>query len=343
MLMRRFSFILLLSALFSACQADRQELVFDLDATEQILLTADSLNMSETLSAPRKVFVIGDNIAVFEPQDVDGILHFYDEKGQLLTQYGQVGKAHNEFISPNAYINGETIILLSMDGRFCEINYADGEINVGGIQSSGNKSLATAANFVAFSRDGGYVVDSGTSDDMLVLIGKDGNKSAYNNYPIDLPEKMPSRLKKEIIARCSYSIANSLDTLFMAYMNYPSFGVVSLSDKKTLCARLSIKENNTYRLNSGVPYYKEPILFYTYTTSSRKYFYALFQNGTKKSMHQGGTSEIHVFSRRGELLERYVLDRRIYHFAVAPDDGVIYALGVNGDSLTELYVYKPGI
>lgn len=151
---------------------------------------------------------------------------------------------------------------------------------------------------------------------------------------------MPSRFKKEVISKCSYSISNSLDTLFIAYMNYPSFAALSIADKNTSTGRLSVTNSNTYKTNNGVPYYEDPVLFYTYTASSGRYFYALFQNRTKKSMHQGGTSEIHVFSRRGELLKRYILDRRIYHFAVAPDDKVIYALGVNGDSLTELYVYN---
>ncbi len=52
-----------------------------------------------------------------------------------------------------------------------------------------------------------------------------------------------------------------------------------------------------------------------------------------------GVSEIHVFDFTGNMIRRYILDRRIYHFAVRKDDSAIYALGLNEQHLSELYVF----
>lgn len=52
-----------------------------------------------------------------------------------------------------------------------------------------------------------------------------------------------------------------------------------------------------------------------------------------------GVSEIHVFDFTGNMIRRYILDQRIYHFAVRKDDSAIYALGLNEQHLSELYVF----
>lgn len=179
----------MLLPVFVACQSGMREQVFNLEDTDLIMLSADSLNLSSTLLAPRKVFVLGDKIVVYEPQDSDGVLHFYDKEGNLTDKYGLEGKAANEFLAPNVYISGETLLLLSMNGRYSKVNNVDNEIEISGILDFEDKSLAAGINFLTFGGNGSAVIESASSDDMLVFIGPDNEKSAYNNYPIDLPKK----------------------------------------------------------------------------------------------------------------------------------------------------------
>lgn len=338
--MRRLGLVFIFLAVsVASCRRQCHEQMINLSDTDCILLEADSLDFAEDLLAPRKVFAFGDGIAIFEPNDVEGFLHFYDKSGTLEWKYGTIGNAGNEYLSPNVFANGESLLILSMDGRYSEVKRAGSGIETGEFRSIGNKALSMGTNFLSLTAGGGTIVESPSSDDMLVFSGTDGGEFKYNEYPVDVPQKMHAYVKKNVIASCSYAISYALDTLFLAFKYYPVAAAVSVKDRHTTRMTLSVKENNEYKTKDGVPYYDDPILFYTYAASSGKNFYALFQNGTRSSIKGEGMSEIHVFSRDCKLKRRYVLDRRIYHFSVSEDGTEIYALGINKDYLAELYVY----
>jgi len=133
--------LLLLFVFMSVISCDRHEnkQSIDLDSVEHVFITADSLNLSNVLLAPRKVFCMSDCIAVFEPDDKEGFLHFYNKNAKLLGKYGIVGNAHNEFISPNVFSNGHSLIVLSMNGKYCEIKGFNEGVSVGEIQKIENK------------------------------------------------------------------------------------------------------------------------------------------------------------------------------------------------------------
>lgn len=332
-------FFILLSVSVISCQRHRQERLAILDNSESILLSADSLSISNDLLSPRKVFVLGDRMAVFEPKDVEGFLHLYDKEGSFICKYGIVGNAKNEYISPNIFANGKSLIVLSMNGTYSEIESSGDQLLIGETQTIEDKSLSMGLNFLALGAGGYSIIESASSHHMLVFSGPDGKIVEYDNYPTDIPESIDAFYKKEVISSCSYAISDKLDTLFQAFKYYPSVGVISVRDRHWDSTVLPFRNVNEYKIKDGIPYYEDPILYYTYAASSGDYFYALFQNGTKTSISSGGRSEIHVFSHDGILIKRYVLDRRIYHFAVNQDDTAIYALGLNKELLAELYVY----
>ena len=331
--------VLVLTVSVVSCKRPGQEQIIHLNEIDGVSLKADSLNLADDLLAPRKVFVLDSSIVVFEPRDTGAFLHFYDQSGSLTWKYGVTGNARNEYLSPNVFANGESLVILSMNGKYREIKKEGNEVEIGELQSLGKESLALGVNFLSLTSDGGTLVERASSDDMLVFSTSDGREFGYNEYPVDIPEKMHAYLKKNVISSSSYVISHELDTLFIAYKYYPVVGTVSVQDRHSYRTALSVSENNRYKIKGGIPYYDDPILFYTYASSSGKYFYALFQNGSKSSIKEAGESEIHVYSQDCKLQKRYVLDRRIYHFAVSQDDSMIYALGINKDYLAELYVY----
>lgn len=336
--MKKVGLILIVLAVsVVSCRRYSQDRNIDLSGIERVVLSADTLGLSQYLLAPRKVFAIGDSIVVFEPKDMKGFLHFYDKHGSLVWKYGMIGNAGNEYVSPNVFANGQSLVILSMNGTYVEMKRGGAEPDCMHVVE--NKALAMGNNFLALASDGIVIMESASSEDMLVFLGPDGNETGYNHYPVDIPEKIHAFVKKEVIASCTYAISSGLDTLFQAFKYYPSAGVISVRDGNSCYNAFSVEKYNDYKLKDGIPYYDDPVLFYTYAASSGKYFYALFQNETKSSLYKGGVSEVHMFSREGRLIRRYVLDRIIYHFSVSQDDTVIYALGLNGEELAELYVY----
>lgn len=332
---------IILAVILASCRNGSQNDFIDIGSVECVSLRADSLGLSGRLMAPKKIFTSAGYIALFESKDTEGFLHFYTADGQYSGRYGVTGKARGEYVSPNVFANGEALVIVSMDGTYEEIRYDSGSAAESGRGTVTNKALAAGVNFIALTSEEGLVFESASSEDMLVLQNADGSMSAVNHYPVKIAEKIDPFLKKNVISSCSYAISYSRDTLFAAFRNYPSAGFLSLSDGRWLCTGLETMESNEYRLKEGVPYYEDPVLFYTYAASSGKYFYALFQNSVKEEMASPGrVSEIHCFSTDGRILKRYVFDRRVYHFSVTEDGSKVYALGLDADYEPEVYVYN---
>ena len=262
------------------CQRHRQMQTIESDAISPVFLYADSLNLSEKFLAPRKVFILDEGITVFEPQDANGFLHFYDGAGNFKGKYGSIGGAKYEYISPNVFANGESVIVLSVDGRYSEIKESGAGCETVTIREIGNKSIAAGVGFLVMDSHGEIIVSSASSDDMLVFVDSSGKESGYNYYPVDNREKMDAYVMNNIISSCTYSISNRRDTLFQVFKYYPVAGVISLDDKQSVYKALAVENDNEYIVKDGIPHYEDPVLFYTYAASSRKYFYALFQNGT---------------------------------------------------------------
>lgn len=335
--MNRLNVVILLLIVLAACQSNKL-VELNLEQVHRETLKSDSLGMSGKMKAPRKVFVVGDYLALLEDKDKQGFLHFYDMDGKFVSKYGIIGRAAQEFFIPNVFPDADSLIVLSMDGKYTDIYCEGSEIKMTPIKRIGNKNLNMGLNFIAKTLKGDLVVDSELSTDMLTVISGNEKTVGYNIYPFDTKGDIDSYLKKNVIFSCSYALAHSPNACFVAFKNYPVFGFQPLNGGKPVFKGLSVDKKNEYEVHKGTPYYSNPILFYTYAVSSDSHCYALYQNAEKKEMAKG-VSEIHVFDFTGNMIRRYILDQRIYHFAVRKDDSAIYALGLNEQHLSELYVF----
>lgn len=333
--------MLIMSVVLVACQSGRQEDFYGLRDVQTVSLKSKSMGLADSLLAPRKVFVLGSDLAVFEDKDKDGFLHFFTTDGAHIKNIGRLGNAPDEYISPNVFKNGDYLLVVSMNGEYSSIQIDGEKIQLSSVRSIENKGISMGMNFFAKTADG-IVLEGTSTEDMLTFISDKDEKTVVNPFPIDnIPNEIDPFYKKSIIAPCSYAISYSLDTLFMSFKYYPVNCVVSISDKKVLFNKMRDAESgNIFRIKNGVPYYDNPNVFYTYSASSKNYFYALFQNADRDHMRKSGCSEIHVFRKDGAFLKRYILDRRIYHFDVNKEGTAIYALGINEELLSEIYVYS---
>lgn len=333
--------LLAVSAVLASCQGGRgTDKTIDITEVRTERLEADSLNAGDILIAPRKIFTVGKRLAVLEDKDAEGFIHFFDTEGKFLGKYGTVGNSGEDYILPNVFACGESLLAVSMDGSFCVVSYGEDGPAAGERQYPDDRELCMGPSFMAIAKDSSLIIESSSSEDMITIITKDGSAYGYSHYPIEPPDGIPESFMKTVISSCSYAVSFGGDTLFTAFKYYPAAGTATVKGEKTGNVWLQTDRHNNFRIRDGVPYYGDPVLFYTYSSSSEKYFYALFQNGRKDRLEQEGTSEIHRFTRNGELVDRFILDRRIYHFSVSSDDSRLFALGIDGDLMPEVYSYN---
>lgn len=87
--------------------------------------------------------------------------------------------------------------------------------------------------------------------------------------------------------------------------------------------------------------FENPTLFYTITASSNNCFWALYQSKNGDQLKErNGVSEIHKFSKDGQIIERIVLDRIVYHFSITPNEEYIYTLAFNQQFTTDVVRYN---
>lgn len=333
--------LLAVSAVLASCWGGRgTNDTIDITGVRTERLEADSLNAGDLLLAPRKIFTVGKRLAVLEDKDVEGFIHFFDAEGKFLGKYGTIGRSGEDYILPNVFACEESLLAVSMDGSFSVVSYGEDGPSAGKRLYPDDRKLFMGPNFMAIAKDSSLIIESSSSEDMITVVTKDGTAYGYSHYPIELPDGIPEFFMKTVISSCSYAISFGGDTLFTAFNYYPAAGTATVRGIRTGNVWLQTDRHNSFRIRDGIPYYENPILFYTYSASSEKYFYALFQNGRKNRLEQEGRSEIHRFTRNGELVDRFILDRRIYHFSVSRDDSRLFALGTDGNLMPEIYSYN---
>lgn len=330
-------FLALLSA---ACRDGGGNRVVDLQNIPVVELQADSLSTGEELLAPRKVFVLSGCLALYESKNTVGFLRFIDKRsGKLLTAYGNIGNAENEFLQPKVYASGSRLVITALKNSLTEVDFRDGQVVESLHPVTGEHSkLALGANFAAIADDGTVILSSPSSSDRLTILSADGSRKSWNAYPMEMPKNIDAFYCKEVIMQSSYAYCPSTGKLFAAAQYYPLAEVLDTECMEETVCRLEHTRRNEYEVRGGIPSFSDPILFYTFTSASRGGFYALWQHARKGEMRQG-RSELHFFDAEGRLIWRYGLDRRIYHFSVEADDSRVYALGLNDDLLPVLYRY----
>ncbi len=101
--------VILLLIVLAACQSNKL-VELNLEQVHRETLKSDSLGMSGKMKAPRKVFVVGDYLALLEDKDKQGFLHFYDMDGKFVSKYGIIGRAAQEFFIPNVFPDADSLI-----------------------------------------------------------------------------------------------------------------------------------------------------------------------------------------------------------------------------------------
>lgn len=341
--MKKYFLFIFITIIFHSCK-DNSDGVIRIEGIENMSLIADSLNLSNQIISPRKIFLLGEYLALFEDSDNEGCVHFYTLDGKYFKRTCRIGNSKDEFISPNVFKNGKDIIIISLKGNYKRISSYLDQIIENEMQSIENKDLKVGNNFISVLSDGGYVLDNPICSEMFSVITSSGERLDCSFYPSDFSESIDSFYKKNVLSVYSASMSYSLDSLFLSYTYYPCVKVITADGRLCSSFKLLSENKNEYILKNNIPHFNNPTLFYTYSTSTENYYYALYQNGTRKELKNNiGQSEIHKFNKRGALVNRYVLDRRIYNFDVSINDSVIYALGINKDLNSEIYCYKMGI
>lgn len=338
--MKKYFLFIFITIILQSCK-DNSDGIIRIEEFASMSLVADSLNLSGQIIVPRKIFRLGECLALFEDSDNDGCIHFYTLDGKYLKKTCKIGNSKEEFISPNVFKNGKDILIISLKGNYERITYDSGEIIEHTMQLVENEDVRVGNNFIAALNDGGYILDNPTCSEMFAVISSTGERHDYSFYPSDFSESIDAFYKKNVLSVFAASMTYSLDSLFLSFTYYPCVKVITAEGRQCSSIKLYSKYSNEYVLKNNIPHFISPILFYTCATSTEKYYYALYQNGTKEELKNNiGKSEIHKFNKEGVLLDRFILDRRIYNFDVSSNDSVIYALGINRDLNTEVYCYK---
>lgn len=318
-----------------SCGSENEKKV-DLSQIPLETLECSVVTLGHELMMPMWVTMTESGIGIYDESDKNGLLHFYRTPGyEYAGSFGRAGKSSKEFIMPRICQSGSHAVLMSYDGKYAEVSYADsistdwGKVNAG----ESGKGL----RFIALLKDGGQAISSDYAEHELVFIDKEGNSSPYDNYPEALTTGL-DRTGKSVVWEPSFACSPDGVYIFGAVGKYPVAEVLSVNSRKCRRSELQTDFHNEYTMKDGMPLYNHPVQCYSQAYASDKYFYALY-HGVKSSETMTTAPELHQYDHACRLVRRIRLCPGAYSFAVSTSDSTIYVLHINADHVPELCRY----
>ena len=296
-------------------------------------LTGSVIPCPEEVAFAQRIFSLQGRFALLDDAN-EGFLHFYDAEWNPVCRFGRVGRAEDEFVLPKVLSSRERLYVFSVSGRYAELSFAGPDSLSVRFDAPSSPEGAEGLYYYVKYPSGEVVMSTSTEARMLVTAGQ--SKRPLDIFPVREYEEIGNFYKKEVIFESAYASSSKEETVLACGKYQPYIELFDIPGRRYECRRIADLKDNEVSFRNNAPVYESPVSFYTFATFSGEHYYALFQNAGTAEMEAGGISEVHKIDRSGEIVSRYILDRRVYSFCVEESTSAIAALFLTED-------YEPGI
>ncbi|MFI3322006.1 MAG: hypothetical protein R3Y50_05725 [Rikenellaceae bacterium] len=296
-------------------------------------LKGKAIEFKANITLPLELFCTEDGIFIYE-ETPSGFIKFAPYSLESISSFGDRGTDSKRFMTPKVeQLNSKELIITSFNSHNVTISgNSKGEVNSKDLDFK-NKELFFNIKYISHIEGDKYITSEKSENQINIADDNAGNLECYTIFPF---ENKDSGLTKfdlvNTIFTSEMSYSNKNNTLFMAYTYYPYTTTIDMKDKKIL-KKVEIKvgkeKENEYTIRGANDVlFLDAVLFYTQCVTTKNYNWALY-HGCRMGEMVSNKSEIHQFSKSGELLKRYILDRSIFNFGVTPNEENIYTINVN--------------
>jgi hypothetical protein len=304
-------------------------------------VSVSRFNIYDSLFFPKNIW-ISDTVLVMQTEGDKEIFRLYSlSTGEKLRSFGNMGRAGNEYISPEMFQNDSENMIVSDRMKFDMVNIPAllNENRYTPVRME--LPVLSAVNFIAKIDDSNIVFNSGSLDNQLNFVKVNGDEQInYNKSPqiAGVPELTDFVAQTQVFR--SVACYNGV-VIFMGYAYYPILDIVDPISHTV--KRISFPIQDKYnrvtvvdKLNSVMDnrYY-----CYNDICVTDDYLYLLYFGAEEKDLESLDiTPEIHKFDLDGNLKIRYILDMPITKIAVSENNAECYAIGF--DANYEDYIVK---
>jgi hypothetical protein len=333
--MKKWFAAFLLPVVF-ACQ-NREILTLDSIPTKDI--SGKELTISPEILGPRLAFLTDSALVLFDNRHEAGFLSFFHkETGALKESFGRIGRGPGEFLSPRVHDTQKGLILTSIDGGVYTVDDKD-SLKVVSLPLLRRSELA-GSNFLFQTDDSTAVSVKDGMEQFLILNMNTGKTESISRYPLKIGANTLPDILNNVIFQAQYSYHQDSRRIFAAYKYHPIVSVIDAGSFDIISHTQFDGVKNSLERDGENLTYLNPTLGYTFTAVSDAFFYALYQNADKETLRKNiQRSEIHKYDLSGNFVERFILDRPVYHFAIEKNDSKIYSLSLNEEFLPEVVVF----
>jgi hypothetical protein len=296
---------------------------------------------SPELLAPRQIYATLGAVALFDRNNKNGFLSFFDKQTGVLRQsWGTEGRGPGEFILPRIVATQKGLTVTSADANYRKLRFTD-SLEIALLDMGEYEEKLIGSNFLFIVNDSRVISVKEGPNQLQILNLQTGEEEHANYHPLKMPRNIDPVALNSTVFQAHYAYHEDSERLFVAYQYHPIASVIDAAGNGLVGeTRFDSFRNDIKKDDQGGWAYVDPTLGYTFTAVSDNFFYALYQGSNRKILSANiQKSEIHKYDMSGRLIERILVDEPVYHFSVELDDSKIYAMFLDSEFIAKVCIY----
>ncbi len=311
-----------------------------------VSLVSEPFVLQDTAVVVHSDIWVDESFFIVKSKNDNGFLRFYSlEDGTLLNSYGRIGRGPEEYLYPNVFKNNKGEYVISDRTKFSVIKteelFTDSKYKAQ--HYSVDKGLF-AINFFTFLPEERMIVyNSGSDECQLTFVNLDTNEPIeYKRFPTVSKVEIPSFIANTNVYLSS--MTKEGEYIYAAYNSYPIVDKISIADKSVVRSMLPIlpEYNKVVILDDLNATVDNRLICNMDIDVVNGNVYTLYFGKTEEDLSNNGPSnpQILKYNKKGELINRYELDRIASKFCIDAKEENAYIVSYNEDFESMIYKIK---